>query len=76
MHSRHCEIFKARDARYYVRLETAAHSEQFDFYGPFEAAGLALDYLQQAHGIGDEFYLDESGRRSVPVAIQPAGTDA
>lgn len=57
-------------------METAPHSELFDFYGPFDAARPALNYLQQAHGVRDEFYLDESGRRSVPTAIQPAGTGA
>lgn len=74
MHSQHCDIFKTWDARYYVRLKIAPHSEHFDFYGPCKAGRLALDSPQQAHGVGDEFYLDESGRRSVPMAMQPADT--
>lgn len=76
MHPRHCDIFKARDGQYYARLETLPYSEQFDFYGPFAVAGDALSYLQQAHAIGAAFYLDETGRRPVPAAAQPAGTAA
>ena len=66
---RHCEIYKARDGQYYIRLEKAERSETFEFYGPFQASKLALEYLQHSHSVGIDFYLDESGRRSVPMEL-------
>lgn len=68
LYNRHCDIYKARDGQYYCRLETAAHSEQFEVYGPFGTAASALLYLQRDHSIQDEFYLDETGRRPEPAA--------
>jgi hypothetical protein len=76
LYSRHCDIFKARDGQYYCRLETAAHSEEFEVYGPFGTAASALGYLQREHGIQDKFYLDETGRRPEPataIAVVDAG---
>ncbi|MDO7848705.1 hypothetical protein Q5H92_20230 [Hymenobacter sp. M29] len=68
---RHCDIYRAKDAQYYARLETAIGSEVLLNYGPFETAATALAWLQTNHAIGDNFFLDDSGRRSVPTDLQP-----
>ena len=73
VYSRHCDIFRARDNFYYARLESAPLSEEFNCYGPFSTADLALGYLQQTHHIDSNFYLDDTGRRPVPAVVQPAG---
>ena len=65
---RHCDIYRARDGQYYARLETAPYSESFEHLGPFPAAPAALSWLQEQRAIGPDFFLDESGRRSVPLA--------
>lgn len=66
---RHCDIYRAKDGRYYARLETAIGSESFQSFGHFDTAEAALHWLQANHGIGSHFFLDESGRRSVPTAL-------
>ncbi len=66
---RYCDVFKAQDGHYYVRLESAPATEQYTYYGPFDTPLAVQDYLRQTHSIQESFYLDETGRRQVPVAL-------
>lgn len=61
-----CNIFKAKDGRWYLQLQTGRGSEEYSYYGPFSDDDAADRYLSKNFANPGGLGIDESGTRDVP----------
>jgi hypothetical protein len=64
---RHCEIYKAKNKKWYIEIGTREYADQRDSitYGPFKSEKEADGELQY-HSNPGGLSVDDSGRRPVP----------
>ena len=69
---RHCEIYKAKDKKWYLALATKEHGTEEDaiHYGPFRTMEDAEDELR-AHPNPGQMMIDDKGKRKAPKNPQP-----
>ena len=67
--SRHCDIYKARDGKWYLELADNEYGEwdEANTYGPFNSEEKADDYLSNNFSNPGGMGVDDSGDREVPT---------